>query len=127
MLNSINIMGRLTKDPEVKTTSNNVNFCQFTVAVEREYGDKKTDFIPCVAWRGTADFIGKYFAKGQMICVEGRMENNPYEGNDGKKRDSWSVNVSSVHFCGSKAETNEPKAVNVEWEELPDEGELPFE
>ena len=125
MLNNVTIMGRLTRDPEPKTTSNDVNYCNFSVAVEREVRGK-TDFFNCTAWRGTADFICKYFAKGNMICCEGRMENNPYEGRDGKKRDSWSLNVSSVHFCGSKSETNEVRPVNVEWEELPDEGELPF-
>ena len=126
MLNNITLMGRLTRDPELRKTSNDVEWVTFSVAVEREYGDKKTDFIPCVAWRGTAQFIDKYFAKGQMICCEGRLENNPYEDKNGNKRDSWQVNVSGVHFCGSKAETNEVKPVTVEWEELPDEGELPF-
>lgn len=126
MLNNITIMGRLTKDPELKITSNDVKFCPFSVAVDREYGEKKTDFINCIAWRGTAEFINKYFAKGQMICCEGRMENNPYEDKEGKKRDSWGVNVSSVHFCGSKSESGDVKPVSVEWEELPDDGELPF-
>lgn len=126
MLNSIVIMGRLVRDPEYKKTNNNVEYCSFTIAVERDMAKGKTDFIPCTAWRGTAAFVNSYFTKGSMICVEGRLENNPYEGRDGKKRDSWQVNVSSVHFCGSRAESSEPKAVNVEWEELPDEGELPF-
>lgn len=125
MLNSLVIMGRLTRDPELRRTNNDVDWCTFSVAVEREQRGK-TDFIPCVAWRGTAQFIDKYFAKGNMICCEGRMENNPYEDKNGNKRDSWQMNVSSVHFCGSKSETGEVKAVSVEWEELDDTESLPF-
>ena len=127
MLNTIIIMGRLTKTPETKTTSNNVTFCQFTVAVDREMAKDKTDFIPCVAWRGSAEFLAKYFTKGQMVCCEGRLENNPFTTDDGKKRDSWSVNVQSIHFCGGKQAAGEFTPVNVKFEELgDDDGELPF-
>ena len=127
MLNKVIIMGRLTKTPELKTTNSDVKFCQFSVAVDREYGDRKPDFINCVAWRGTAEFISNYFTKGQLICCEGRLENNPYE-KDGQKRDSWSVKIDSAYFCGGKSESSNTTApVSVEWEDLGgDDGELPF-
>ena len=126
MLNLVTIMGSLTKDPEVKTTKNDVKYCQFTVAVERDQKGQ-TDFVPCAAWRQTAEFLGKYFTKGQMICLTGKLYNSPYETSDGKKRDSWAIAVSQVFFCGSKAETNEIKPVSVQWEDLGDsEDGLPF-
>ena len=126
MLNTIVLMGRLVRDPEPIKSSNDIQICRFTIAVDRDMAKGKTDFIPCTAWRGTAQFVEKYFAKGNMICVQGRLENNPFEGKDGKKRDSWSVNVESVHFCGGKTNTGEVKPVSVQWEELAEEGELPF-
>lgn len=126
MLNNICVMGRLTKDPEMRKTNNDVEFVTFSVAVDREVKGK-TDFIPCVAWRGTAQFISKYFTKGTMICCEGRLENNPYEDKNGNKRDSWSVNVASAHFCGNKNESGERYTpVNVVFTEELEDGELPF-
>ena len=125
MLNKICIMGRLTSDPELVKTKNDLVIAKFTVAVDRDVKGK-TDFIPCVAWRGTAEFVGKFFGKGKMICCVGRLENNPYEDKNGNKRSSWSVNVESVSFCGDKAsESFTP--VDVKFEDLGDEdGELPF-
>lgn len=123
MLNQFVCIGRLVRDPEYNDT-NKAPYCHFTIAVDRDMAKGKTDFIPCTAWRSTATFVHNYFAKGSMICVAGRFENNPFEGKDGKKRDSWGVNVDSVHFCGGKNKEVDP--VNVKWEELPDEGELPF-
>ena len=75
MLNQITVMGRLTKEPELRTTGGGTSVCSFTLAVDRDYGeDKQTDFIPVVAWKKTAEFVSKYFSKGRMACVAGRLQ-----------------------------------------------------
>lgn len=122
-INNCTFVGRLVADPQLRKTSNDLVIGNFTIAVDRETKGK-TDFIPCTAWRATAEFVNKYFSKGMMIAVIGRMENNPYEY-EGKKRDSWGLNVQSVSFCGSRGE--EAKPVSVQWEELDDDdSSLPF-
>ena len=109
MLNNITIMGRLTADPEVKTTQNQVSVTSFSVAVERNVkskdGNRETDFIPVVAWRGTADFISKYFRKGQMICISGELQSRKFEDKNGAKRTVWEVIASQAHFCGGAEKT----------------------
>ena len=124
-INNVTLVGRLTSDPTFRKTSNDLAICNFVLAVDRETKGK-TDFIPCTAWRQTAEFVNKYFTKGTMIAVIGRMENNPFQDKDGKKRDSWGINVQSVSFCGSRSETGEAKPTKVEWEEIEDDGQLPF-
>lgn len=100
------IIGRLTKAVELKTTGNGVSVASFTVAVDRGYGEnKKTDFIPCVAWRQTAEFISKFFTKGSQIGVEGSIQVRDYTDKDGKKRYVTEIVASNVFFVGSK-ETN---------------------
>lgn len=106
MLNTITIMGRLTRDPEYRETlPGNIPMVTFAMAVERDVkgqdGSKQTDFIDVVAWRGTAQFVQKYFRKGQLAIVTGRLQINTYEV-DGKKRRSASVAASSVYFGESK-------------------------
>ena len=124
MLNNITIMGRLVADPILRKTNNDVEWATFAVAVDREVKGK-TDFIPCITWRGTAKFVSDYFKKGQMICCVGRLENNPYEDKGGNKRDGWQVSVQDVYFCGSKSnESFTP--INVTFTEEEDDGELPF-
>lgn len=111
MLNSVIIMGRLTADPELRTTQSGLSVTSFTVAVDRAYkiGDERqTDFINCVAWRGTADFVTGYFKKGQMIAVQGSLQTSNYEDKNGNKRTAYDVVADNVSFCGSKNE--EPKA-----------------
>lgn len=113
MLNNVVLMGRLTNDPERRTTPNGVSVTPFTIAVERNYknGDEKqTDFINCVAWRGTADFVSTYFKKGQMIAIQGSIETRNYEDKNGNKRTAVEVRVDNVSFCGSKNEGTTPKA-----------------
>ncbi len=110
MLNHITIMGRLTRDPELRRTGSGTAVASFTVAVERDYqsrdgGERKTDFIDCVAWTQTGEFISKYFTKGSMICVEGRLELRDWTDKEGNKRRSAEVRVSNAHFCGSKRES----------------------
>ena len=115
MLNTITIHGRLTADPELKQTQSGVPFCNFTVAVDRSYkqGDEKmTDFFNCIAWRGQAEMIAKYFNKGKEIVVNGEMNNNPYE-KDGNKLAWWQLHVHGVDFCGSKGNSAESTPSNI--------------
>lgn len=105
MLNSIIIMGRLTADPELRTTTSNVSVTSFTVAVDRNYknGDERqTDFINCVAWRGAADFVSRYFSKGRMIAVQGSLQTRNYEDKKGNKRTAVEILADSVSFCGDR-------------------------
>jgi single-strand DNA-binding protein len=109
MLNSVIIMGRLTADPELRTTANGLSVTSFTVAVDRNYksGDERqTDFINCVAWRQTADFVTRFFKKGQMIAVQGSLQVRNYEDKNGNKRTAYDVVADNVSFCGSKSEGN---------------------
>lgn len=104
MLNSVVLMGRLTKTPELKQTSSGTPVCSFSVAVDNGYGEnKKTDFINCVAWKSTAEFVSKYFTKGQMIALSGRISTRSYDDN-GTTRYITEVVAREVEFCGSKAE-----------------------
>ena len=106
MLNVVVIMGRLTADPELRTTNNGISVTSFSVAVNRNYSkENQTDFINCVAWRQNADFITKYFTKGQMIAIKGSLQQNSYTDKDGNKRTTYDVVVESADFCGSKSET----------------------
>jgi len=105
MLNNIIISGRLVRDPSQKATQNGVAVSNFTVAVDRSFaqgGKKETDFFDCVAWRGTAEFVGKHFKKGAWIAVQGRMESRSYQTQAGDNRRVWEVQVDNVHFCGGK-------------------------
>lgn len=105
-MNSIIITGRLTADPELKTTPNGNNVTQFTVAVDRAYksgGEKQTDFFRVIAWRNTADFVCRYFGKGKPILVQGEMNNRQYTDKDGNKCDWWEIKADKVEFMGDKS------------------------
>ncbi len=107
MLNHITIMGRLVRDPELRRTGSGVAVASFRVAVDRDYvskdgGERKADFIDCVAWRQTGEFISKYFSKGRMIVVEGRLEMRDWTDKDGNKRTSAEINVANAYFGDSK-------------------------
>ena len=107
MLNHITIMGRLVRDPELRRTGSGVAVNNFCVAVDRDYvakdgGERKTDFINCFAWRGTGEFIAKYFTKGRMIVVDGRLEMRDWTDKDGNKRTSAEINVDNAYFGDSK-------------------------
>lgn len=110
MLNRVILMGRLTSDVELKTTPSGNNVCSFTVAVERNYAKKgeerKTDFINCVAWRNSADFISRYFHKGSLIAVEGELQTRTYQAKDGTNRYITEVMVSGVSFTGERRENS---------------------
>lgn len=107
MLNKIVIMGRLTRDPELRQTGSGTSVASFTLAVDRDYsgrdgGEKETDFIDVVAWRHTAEFVSKYFAKGDAAAVVGRLQIRGWTDKDGNKRRSAEVVADSVYFGGSK-------------------------
>lgn len=98
MLNTIVIVGRLTKDPELRYTQQGTAVASFTVAVDRDFGEKQTDFIGCVAWRQTGEFVSKYFHKGNMAVVSGRLQSRKWQDKDGNNRVSWEINADSVYF-----------------------------
>ena len=107
MLNHIVIMGRLVRDPELRRTGSGVAVASFRVAVDRDFvskdgGERKADFIDCVAWRQTGEFISKYFTKGRMIIVDGRLEMRDWTDKDGNKRTSAEIIVANAYFGDSK-------------------------
>lgn len=108
MLNSVIIMGRLTADPELRTTASGLSVTSFTVAVDRRFQrqgeDKQTDFISVVAWRQQADFVTRFFRRGQMIAVQGSLQVRNYEDKNGNKRTAYDVVADNISFCGSKNE-----------------------
>lgn len=142
MLNKIFIMGRLTRDPELRRTQNGTAVAGFALAVDRDYknadGTKETDFIEVVAWRSSAEFVSKYFAKGRMAVVEGRLQIRDWQDKDGNKRRNAEVVADNVYFGDSKKEGDSSggykaagKAVDVEpgegeFAEIEDEEDLPF-
>lgn len=105
-MNNIIIKGRLTADPEMRKTTNGVPVTNFTVAVDRTFNRDETDFFRCTAWRLTAEFVNQYFKKGQEILLNGEMQCNVWEDEDGEKHSSWAVQVVNAEFCGSKTESS---------------------
>lgn len=109
MLNCAIIMGRLTSDPELRTTTSGISVTSFSVAVDRSYQkpgeERQTDFINVVAWRQTAEFVTRYFHKGSMIAVQGSIQTRNYEDKTGAKRTAVEIVADNVSFCGSKAES----------------------
>ncbi len=107
MLNHIVIMGRLTRDPELRYTQSQTPVVSFSVAVDRDFGgrdggEKQTDFIDCVAWRSTAEFVNKYFRKGSMVAVSGRLQIRDWQDRDGNKRRSAEIVADNVYFGESR-------------------------
>ena len=109
MLNRIVLMGRLTRDPELRRTQSGTAVTSFTIACDRDFkaqsGEKETDFIDIVAWRGTAEFVSKYFAKGRMAIVEGRLQIRDWTDNNGGKRRSAEVVADNIYFGDSKRDS----------------------
>lgn len=115
MLNHIVIMGRLTKDPELRRTGSGVAVTSFTLAVDRDIankdtGERETDFIDCVAWKGAGEFVDKHFHKGSMAVVSGRLQIRPWTDKDGNKRRSAEVVATNVYFGDSKKEESKTAA-----------------
>lgn len=146
MLNNAVIMGRLVAQPELRTTGSGTSVTSFTVAVDRRFSkqgeEKQADFIDIIAWRSTAEFVCKYFSKGQMIAVQGYIQTRLYEDKDGNKRKAVEIVADNVSFCGSKndsaadqnaapnyaaiaAEADNFKAEADDFKEIP-EDDLPF-
>lgn len=110
-MNSIVIKGRLTKDPELRSTQNGTAVCTVNVAVDRPYSkDKETDFFTVVFWRQTAEFVSKYFTKGQEILVQGEMQSRKYTDKEGNNRIAWEIKADHVEFCGSKGQGSDDEA-----------------
>lgn len=109
-MNKVILLGRLTKDPEIKSTANQTAVCSFTIAVDRPFkdanGNRQTDFINCVAWRQSATILGQYFHKGNKVGIVGNIQSRDYVGNDGKKVYVTEVVVEEVHFVESNNNQN---------------------
>ena len=116
MLNHIVLMGRLTRDPELRRTGSGVAVASFTLAVDRDYAaqgaEKETDFVDIVAWRGTAEFVSKYFAKGRMAVVSGRLQIRNWQDKEGNKRRSAEVVADNVYFGDSKRDNADGGSFN---------------
>ena len=137
-LNRVILYGRLTKDVELRQTNSGISVARFTVACDRQFANKETgkreaDFIEVQAWRNTADFVGKYFKKGDAITVEGSIRNNNYEDKNGVKHYGYVVMADNVGFGGSKSDNQHggqtAQQGNVdfgEYEEVLSDGEIPF-
>ena len=111
MLNHITIMGRLTRDPELRRTGSGIAVASFTLAVDRDFapkdgGERETDFIDCVAWRQTGEFVSKYFAKGRMAVVSGRLQIRNWTDKDGNKRRTAEIVADNVYFGDSKRDSD---------------------
>ena len=143
MLNCVTLMGRLTADPEVRTTTTGKSVCTFSIAVDRSFArageQRQTDFINIVAWENQANFISRYFGKGSMIAIQGSIQTRPYEDKNGNKRTAFEVIAREVSFCGSKSETGTTAPVSPaapapsyqtaapgDFEEITDDEDLPF-
>ncbi len=147
MINNVVLMGRLVAAPELRSTGTGTSVTSFTLAVERSYAkpgeQRQADFIDCVAWRNTAEFISKYFQKGSMIAITGNIQTRNYEDKNGNKRKATEIVVDSASFCGSKAESGttggysapaEPSAPapsfasgsESDFEEISEDDDLPF-
>lgn len=123
-MNKVVLMGRLTADPELKYTQSNIPVTSFTIAVNRK---DNADFIDCVAWRGTAELITKWFHRGKMIAAIGSIQTRNWQDKNGNKRKASEVVVSEVYFCGDAKKEDTGRLPQVEFEELDDfEEDLPF-
>lgn len=134
-MNNITIMGRLAAVPELRHTQSGVAVCAFTVAVPRSYAkqgeERQTDWLDCVAWKGTAEFICRNFTKGRMIGIIGEVQTRSYTDKEGNKRKAVEVNVGKAFFCGEKKETAEAAPAETgydeqDWQPIANDEDLPF-
>ena len=130
MLNEIILQGRLTNDPELKTTNSGKSVCSFTLAVERDFstdGDKITDFINIVTWNKTAEFVSRYFAKGKQMIAKGSLQTRKYQTQNGDNRTATEVVADKVYVCGDQTEQQPTIANNVSaFDDIPTYGDIPF-
>ena len=130
MLNHIVLMGRLCADPELRRTNSGTPVTSFTLAVDRDFksqsGEKEADFVPVIAWRNTAEFVSKYFTKGRMAVVDGRLQMRNWKDNNGNKRTTAEVVAENVYFGDTKREDSRSQA-EPEYAEIQEEdGDIPF-
>lgn len=131
-LNKVVLCGRLTSDVELKQTPNGVSVCSFTLAVNRRYqtdGQQQADFINCIAWRNTAEFISKYFQKGSSLCITGSIQVRSWQDSNGNKRYATEVVAYEAMFVDSKQESSQPafnQQVQPQFEEAKEDDDLPF-
>ena len=147
MLNTVVLMGRLTADPELRHTPNDIPVTSFTLAVDRSYvksgAERQTDFIDIVAWRSTAEFASRYFRKGQLVVVEGSIQTRNYQDKDGNRRKAFEIVADNLHFAEPKRDnapssqggySRQDNAPGVsfsngdaeDFEEIPTDDDLPF-
>ena len=135
MLNKVVLMGRLTKDPETRSTPSQVNVTNFSLAVDRSFKsqneERQTDFINIVCWRHTADFVQKYFTKGQLVAVSGRLQTRSWDDNEGKKRYATDVVADEVFFAEGKRDSSgngggNSTTDNADFSAIVDDDNLPF-
>lgn len=128
-INKTVLGGRLTADVEVKQTTSGVPVCSFTIAVTRKANKNETDFINCVAWRNTAEFIGKYFGKGSSICITGAIQVRSWQDQNGNKKYATEVVVDEAYFVDSKSDSetqNYQRQSDAEFEAIKNDDDLPF-
>lgn len=133
MLNKITVMGRMTRDPELRRTNSGTAVASFAIACDRDFksdsGEREVDFFDCVAWRNTAEFVSKYFTKGRMAVVAGRLQTREWTDKNGNKRKATEIVAESVYFGDSKREEASQQsyaATQEPFAELPDNDEIPF-
>ncbi len=126
-MNKIQITGRLTTDPELKTTNNEIAVCSFSLAVKRPRTKDTTDFINCTAWRQGAEYISKYGRKGNLVGVSGALTSRQYEDKNGNKRTAWEVQVDDVEILSSKGESTESSAEPFEEVKKSEDANTPFD
>ena len=136
-MNNVILKGRLVADPILKQTQSNISVCSFKIAVDKyvKDGEKQADFIECNAWRAAAEFISKYFTKGQEILIRGAIHNKNWEDGNGTKHYTYEVTAENCEFCGSKAGNAQPQQQNNsvpdnfnpnDFEEILSDGSIPF-
>lgn len=135
-MNNVILKGRLVADPELRMTQSNISVVRFKIAVDKyvKDGEKQADFIECNAWRATAEFISKYFTKGQEILIRGSLHNKNWQDSNGVKHYSYEVTAEAAEFCGSKAsntgQSQDGSSVSIgdlgDFEEILSDGDVPF-
>lgn len=130
MLNKVILMGRFTRDPELRATQQGASVVSFSLAVDRDFkgqnGERETDFINCVAWKGTAEFINKYFRRGSLAALEGRIETRSWDNAEGKKSFATEVIVNNIYFGESKKDTAEAVDNTPDCAPMGTDEDLPF-
>ena len=126
MLNNITLMGRLTRAPELRATQAGKSVSSFTLAVDRDYDRSQTDFINCVAWGGTAEFVDRYFTKGQLLALSGRLQMREWTDKQGNNRISAEVVADHVYFCASNKAARDVTPESSFSDAGDDDGEIPF-